>query len=344
MSEEDESSTAERESEVAGESSTPRWYYVVGAIVSVGGLLWGMASFFLREPAPTKPAAREVSILLRRAGTAADCPVLPASAQVQITPVQGRGHYRPLDVAPDCRAVLDVPSDGAGLVKLALKGAAPYELVRADAQYPLDATRWEADISDAPNMHLKISLFTFAGTCGNGQMFQAIINSKAQSLQSRFSITEHGIDHRYDYLAYVNAVATGLSASSMSPAEMQRFWEDNGSLLILSGLCVGQPSREVMRSSIFYGALAGSLPDPLVADLKVTGTEFGALRDIYSAAMLYALSKEAESRRLDSDIVIHYLGSAREIVRDIHSHAATTLRAAIDESLKRNRAPTDLPH
>ncbi len=34
----------------------PRWTYVVGSIVTAGGLLWGIVSYFIPKPDPQKPA------------------------------------------------------------------------------------------------------------------------------------------------------------------------------------------------------------------------------------------------------------------------------------------------
>jgi hypothetical protein len=40
----------------AGPSGPPQWHYLVGAIVAVGGLLWGVVSYFIPKPDPPKPA------------------------------------------------------------------------------------------------------------------------------------------------------------------------------------------------------------------------------------------------------------------------------------------------
>jgi hypothetical protein len=35
----------------------PRWTYVAGAVVAVGGLGWGIVSYFIPKPEAAKPAA-----------------------------------------------------------------------------------------------------------------------------------------------------------------------------------------------------------------------------------------------------------------------------------------------
>lgn len=39
----------------------PRWTYAAGAIVAIGGLLWGIASYFVPKPEPQKPAPAAVA-------------------------------------------------------------------------------------------------------------------------------------------------------------------------------------------------------------------------------------------------------------------------------------------
>lgn len=34
----------------------PRWTYVAGSIVAIGGLVWGIVSYFIPKPEPQKPA------------------------------------------------------------------------------------------------------------------------------------------------------------------------------------------------------------------------------------------------------------------------------------------------
>lgn len=38
-------------------SGPPQWTYVIGAIVTVGGLVWGMVSYFIPKPEPVKTTA-----------------------------------------------------------------------------------------------------------------------------------------------------------------------------------------------------------------------------------------------------------------------------------------------
>ncbi len=287
---------------------------------------------------------RKISVVLRlRGGTDAECPRLPAAAHIEVVPTQPGGSYPQLSPGGGCRATLIVPPDATGLVRLKLAGAAPFELVNPDTTYQLEADGWEAYVSDTPRMHLLVSLFAYAGKCddlkGNFETFHTILLSKARSLRSLFAAS----DHRYDYLNGINVIAQG-QALTMSTAEIRAYWEDNGALQVLSGLCIDRPDGDVMRSSIFSGPLSGALPEPLIADLKIAAPEFGTTRDIYTAAMLYALAREARSRRLDQDLVINVLGRAREVAGQIPADAGRTLIAAIDSDLRDAGAPAGLPH
>lgn len=54
--------------------ATPQWTYYVTAAVAVGGLLWGIVSYFIPKPEPAKP------------------PSPAAPAQVITTTVTGQGN------------------------------------------------------------------------------------------------------------------------------------------------------------------------------------------------------------------------------------------------------------
>lgn len=323
--------------------------FKVGTWLRAGGALGVFAIVYFKSPAALtavnvgeNAAPRQISVTLARAAGSEDCPVLPQSARLKVVPLQAGNTYPDLDVGGRCAATLAVPATATGLVKLSLVAASPFELVKPDATYQLETTRWVAAVSDTPRMHLLVSLFSYAGQCGNLQStfetFHTILLSKARSLRNLFAAA----DHRYDYLNGVNVIAAGQSLN-MSTQEIRTYWRDNGALQILSGMCVGKTDGETMRSSIFLGPLSGSLADPLIADLKIADLEFGTTRDVYTAAMLYALAREAQSRKLDQDIVISFLGRAREVALQIPVDAGKNLVAAIDVSLQEAGAPTGLP-
>jgi hypothetical protein len=322
--------------------------FKVATWLRAGGALAVFAIVYFKSPAQLTgvnvsdaSAPRQISIALHRPGADAECPRLPASAQIKITRVQDGSAFPPLNIVAGCKATLAVSASTTGLAKLALTGASPYELLKPDATYQLDTTSWEPSVTDTPRMHLLVTLFSYTGQCENLQRvfdtFQTILRSKAQSLRSLFATT----DHRYDYLSSVNVIPTGQTLN-MSPAEIRTYWQDNGALEILSGLCIGRPDGDVMRSSIFSGPLSGSLPEPLVADLKISETEFATTRDIYTAAMLYALAREAQSRELEQDIVISYLSRAHDVAFQIKGDTGKALVVAIEASLTIAGAPTNL--
>jgi hypothetical protein len=317
--------------------------FKISTWLRAGGALAVFAIVYFYSPAGAVSNAelpKRISINLHRIGLTGDCPNLPASAQIKVIPVAGQP-YPPLNIVGGCKAMLPVPVSSVGSVSLQLIGATPYELANPEAVYQLNADDWEGYITDTPGMHLLISLFSYAGQCSNLEnvylTFESILRSKAQSLRGLFSDT----DHRYDYLNSVNVISAGR-ALNMSTAEIDVFWHDNGSLQILSGLCVSSAEGEVMRSSIFSGPLAAHLPEPLIVDLKVDENEFATTRDIYSASMLFALAREAKTRNLDQDIVISYLGRAREVATQIRDSAGQSLLAAIDRSLSDAGAPSSL--
>lgn len=317
----------------------------IGSWLRASGAIAVFALVYLKSPAALTVAEsgtsrHAIAIALQLPGLEGSCPQLPAAAQLLAIPAVGAPY--PAVSVEGCKATLIVPADAQGPVRLSLLGAGPYELVRPTATYPLEAGSWQAAVSDTPNMHLRVSLYAYSGRCDNLQSafdtFQEILKSKASALRNQFAIT----DHRYDYLSQVKIVTAGQPLN-MSPGEIRSYLEENGLLQILSGVCVARDHSEVMRSSIFNGSLAGPLPDPLVADLSISEREFGATRDIYTATMLYALSREAESRRLDQDLVISYLERARSVARRIKGSAGQALRTAIDSSLHRAGAPAHLP-
>lgn len=39
----------------------PRWTYVAGSIVAIGGFLWGVVSYFIPKPEPQKPVPTAVT-------------------------------------------------------------------------------------------------------------------------------------------------------------------------------------------------------------------------------------------------------------------------------------------
>jgi hypothetical protein len=288
--------------------------------------------------APAQQGGREISINFHRGGSADSCPSLPIAAHIRIASASGETLRRTRVIA-GCKSTFVVAHSAQGLAKLELEDAQPYELTRPAETYQLAAKNWHVDVSQFVGEHLLLSMFSYAGECKQTQnafeTFREILRSKAASLRTMFP----GTDPRYEYLSRVNVNAVGKTLD-LSAAEVRTYWQQTGSLQILSGLCFIRDDAEIMRSQIFSGPLAGSLPEPFLAELAISPDEFGATRDIHTVAMLYALAQEAGSRKLDRDVVIAYLASARAIIAQSHEPAAKQMMRAIDKALQDAGAPT----
>lgn len=44
-----------------GKEGPPRWTYTAGSIVAIGGLVWGIASYFIPKPEQQKPTPAAVT-------------------------------------------------------------------------------------------------------------------------------------------------------------------------------------------------------------------------------------------------------------------------------------------
>jgi hypothetical protein len=305
-----------------------------------GGALAVFVIVYFYSPAPLLGIRVPVNVQLslHRPGSTTDCPTLAESASVRLIPVAG-GPELTARIFGGCKAQVAMPASDAGMIKLELVDAAPYVLSHPDATYSLSDNHWEVSVTDTPRRRLLISLFSYAGQCQNMPstytMFETILRSKAQSLRGLFADS----DKRYDYLNGVNVLPTG-QLSTMSTNEIHSYWQGNGSLQVLSGICFVKPDGDVMRSSIFSGTLSGALPEPYVVDLKVDEREFATTRDLYSASILFALAQEAKSQNADQDVIISYLERSRELVAQIQDNARQPLLAAINRALADVGAPT----
>lgn len=284
--------------------------------------------------------ARTIPVSLFRSGTAGDCPSLPIPAHLQILSAAGAA-LQTVPIIEGCKATLTVSGATRGLAHARLLGAEPYEITQPEDTYDLSAAAWQIGVSQDVRSHLLISMFSYAGTCTQQSAafdtFEQILRSKTTSLRGLFPAA----DKRYDYLSGLNINPVG-HALDMSPQEVLSYSQHTGSLQVLSGLCFVRDGSEVMRSQIFSGALAGPLPEPLLADLPISPEEFGATRDIHTASILYALAREAEREKMDPDVVIAYLARARAIVAQIHTTPAPAMLRAIDQALEESGAPSPM--
>jgi hypothetical protein len=282
---------------------------------------------------------RPVTILLHRSGTIGDCPTMPLPSRIEVISQSG-GTFATVPIIEGCKATVMVPGALQGLATVALRNSAPFSLTGASDTYQLNASTWEVSISEsALGTHLRISLFAYGGQCSQGMSafntFREILKSKAASLRPMFPST----DTRYNYLTSILVNDAGRQLD-MSVSEVHTYWEQTGSLQVLSGLCFIRDGGEIMRSQIFFGSLAGSAPEPFFAEMPISVTEFGTTRDIHTASILYTLGEEALSRHLDRELVTNYLGTARDIAIQIHtSPARTQLLQAIEQSLQDAGAP-----
>jgi hypothetical protein len=283
--------------------------------------------------------ARPVTILLHRSGTVGDCPTMPLPTKLDIISQSGQT-FATVPVVEGCKATVMVPGQVEGVAKIALKNSAPFILTSASDTYQLSASSWEVSVSEAElGTHMRISLFTYGGQCSEGtsafNTFREILKSKAASLRPMFPPS----DARYNYLNSILVNDAGRQLN-MTVSEVHNYWEQTGSLQVLSGLCFVKDGGEVMQSQIFFGSLAGTAPEPFFAEMPISANEFGTTRDIHTASILYALGEEAVSRHLDREVVTHYLATARDIAIQIHtSPARTQLLQAIEQSLRDAGAP-----
>jgi hypothetical protein len=290
----------------------------------------------------TENDAREISVSLHRSGSVGDCPSLPIPSHLRIVSSSGK-RLSVVGVVGGCGSTIVVPRAAHGLVKVELEDAGPYELTKPTEMYELAAANWHVDVSQSAGARLLISMFSYAGSCDQREnafaTFREILRSKTTSVRGMFPAD----DKRYDYLLGMNVYSVG-KALEMSAGEVRSYWQQTGSLQVLSGLCFIREGEDIMRSQIFSGPLAGSLPEPLLAELPISAEEFGATRDIHTVSILYALAQEAQSRKLDRDIVIAYLAMARAIDSQIRVSPAGQMKQAIDQALQNAGAPVPMEH
>jgi hypothetical protein len=222
---------------------------------------------------------------------------------------------------------------------LSLVDAGSYRLADATASYDLASTTWDVYVTSADPSRLRISIFQYSSVeCPDSrtafETFQQILGAKVRSLRGMFNAT----DHRYDYLFDLSVTSAGQHLD-MSARAIQDYWTRTASLQVLSGLCFKKPDAEFMRSEIYFGSTGGSLPEPLIADLPLSADELGAARDIHTASILYALARDAKRMQVDRDIVISYLGMARQLSAEIPTDGAVKLRQAIQSTLSELGAP-----
>jgi hypothetical protein len=277
--------------------------------------------------------ARQISIRFHRiTGTPSACELpLPLNARVVI---QLNSRKQELDIV-DCTAKLPVAQSESGRATLSLINSDPYEPFDPRHEYDPAANEWDVPIRGP----LQVTLFNYSGLCPDlSQAFDTfahLVRYKANSLRGMFSPD----DKRFDYLSRLSVVRTGRELIENNE-EVHNYWQQTGSLQLLAGLCMSSQNGEVMRSQIFFGNLKGKLPsESLQADLPVSANELGNTRDLYTAAMLYALAQEARNRQLQQDLIIAYLGEAETIVHEVDSISGKQLRHAINESLKEANAP-----
>ena len=277
-------------------------------------------------------AARKISIHFHRtAGAHSTCP-LPLGARVGVSLNSRR--VDELDIV-GCEATLPFVPSHTGHATLSLSNSDPYKLFDPVHEYELAADKWDVYIRGP----LQITLFNYSGQCPNlsrtFDTFETLIRSKANSLRGMFSLD----DKRFDYLSKLNVVRTG-DEFVLNNEDAHKYWQQTGSLQLLTGLCKSFPDGDVMQSMIFFGELKGKLPsESFVADLQVSPTEFGKTRDLHTASILYALAQEARNRQLEQDLIIDYLSEARTIAGEITLSSGTQLREAIDKSLEEASEP-----
>ena len=282
-------------------------------------------------------APRQISIRLHRLGTTDDCPSLPISTRLLVT-----GSKDFLDgarVTEGCRATLSVPTSTNGSASLALLDAGSYRLALPVATYQLGGDVWDVYVTSADTARLRLSLFDYSSAgCPDSrnahQLFGDILRAKLLTLRAMFDAA----DRRYDYLSSLNLTPVGRPLD-MSAQQVRDYWRETGSLQVLSGLCFSRRGAEIVRSQIFFGALGGQLPEPLLADLAVSTDEFGATRDVHTVSILYALARDASERHLDRDLAISYLARAREVAAQLPAASSRSLLTAIQTALTEMGAP-----
>lgn len=274
--------------------------------------------------------AHEISIRFsQNVGTHSPCPLRNARVGILV-------NSRPLyeqDIV-DCTAKVAVQLSTADAT-LSLINSGTYQLVSPGKRYQLALAEWDVLIKGP----LQITLFNYSGQCPDLSQafdtFETLVRFKTNSLRGMFRPN----DDRFDYLSRLSVVTTGDEFRLTNEAA-HNYWQETGSLQLLSGMCIQSPSGEVMLSKIFFGDLKGKLPSELLeASLAVSAREFSNTRDLHTASILYALAQEAGTRKLGQDVVIDYLQEAHTIASQIDSSSGKQLRDAIDQSLREANAP-----
>ena len=288
---------------------------------------------------PKPVVGHPIAISLYRYGTSNDCPSLSSDTRLQVLDFSGGL----IDSVPvrDCRATYNI-TVGAhiGNVHLSLINAAPYAVHDPGATYDLIDNDWSVMVSSPEDsLHLRISLFANEGMCTQGasanDTFRSILESKAAFLRGLFPTG----DARYDYLTNVRVLPAGRTLNR-TVAEVHNYWLQSGSLEVLSSVCFQKAGQEIMRSQIYFGPLAGPAPEPFIAELALDANEFGTVRDIHTAAILFALGEEGLARRLAGEVVIPYFENARAVAMQLNpGDTRNSLLLAIDQSLKSAGAP-----
>ena len=283
-------------------------------------------------------ATRQVTLHLQRVGTDRDCPALPDSARVVVTRDADKTSLGELRVNAPCVALLPLPASVTGPVSFELRNAEGYSISDPHG-YDLGGTEIVLSISTTGQARVRVSIFQYsaiqcpdAGTAFD--TFENILRSKAVSLRGMFDSS----DHRYDYLSEVEVVPARM-AMNLDAKGIRDYWRRTGSLQVLTGACTRQQDSMHMLSQVFFGGLGGGLPEPFRADLPISAEEFGAVRDIHTASILYALAQDARQRNADRDLTISYLSRSKELLGRLTPDAANQLLSALDNTLQAVGAP-----
>jgi hypothetical protein len=312
-----------------------RMLLVVAWLATVFAVLLFLVAVYSKA---TSTPDRQVNIRLHRVGTNAECPDLPDTTRLLVILDADGTSLGELRVGADCKAVLPVPAAAKGTASFQFKNAGEFSISDARAH---DLNAGDIDLSVSANVQarVRLSIFQYSSIeCPDARQafdtFETILRSKALSLRGMFDSS----DHRYDYLSQVEVVPAGRPMN-LDAQGIRNYLRQTGSLQVLYGTCTQRAGSMHMLSQVLLGELAGVLPDPFRADLLIAPEEFGAIRDIHTASILYALAQDAKQRNADRDMTISYLSRAKELVASITPEAATQLLAAIDNTLQVIGAP-----
>jgi hypothetical protein len=266
---------------------------------------------FIPLRAPTTTVVRAE---FRQQDSTAGCPRLAGSNAILRIDTST---YRAKVDARCNAAFADVPKGHAGRnARVALDPSSPFVVSQAGTQRvdpPQPLTIAIEDTAAAPRLGIAMLAFDVPDPSVRAQLvqFREALRTGIQNLPGMFGDGPS--------LSYVKRLELQIDSTSIlnSNAEMLEHWNRTHALQLLRGQIDGGQQAVKVVLSVWLGALGPPNHVSLPLTMPVAADAFVTNRNGYALITLYALARDAQRRRLPSDVVAAILARANAVRQGI---------------------------